>query len=106
MAKGPVDFLLRYFGIRAAQHGSRLALGGLEDLAIADEIGNLETWHPRLTRAKKLSRATELKIEFRDLKAVIGAGHCVQSALSFLRYLATGHQNAIRLCGASPDASP
>ncbi len=105
VAQGAIDFFFRDFFIGARQHRGRFALGGFQQLAVANEVGDLKARHAGLTGAEKLTRAAQFKIEFGNLKAVGSANHGVETAFAVLGNLAAGHQDAKRFGGAAADAS-
>ncbi len=91
--------------IGARQHRGRFALGSFQQLAVANEVGDLKARHSGLAGAEKLARAAQFKIEFGNLEAVGGANHGVETAFAVLGNLAAGHQDAKRFGAAAADAS-
>src|SRR6185369_835935 len=105
VAEGAVDFFLRYVLVGAGQDGGGFALGSLEKLAVADQVGDLEAWHTGLASAEEFTRAAQFEIELGDLEAVGGADHGVKAAFAILGDFSAGHENTERLGGSAADAS-
>ena len=105
MAEGAVDLFLGELGVRTGENRGRLELGCLEQLAVADQVSDLEARHPRLAGAEKFAGAAELKIKFGDLETIRGTDHGVEAPFTVVGDLAAGHEYAIRLSGAAADAA-
>src|SRR5581483_3374067 len=76
---------------------------GLEQLAVANDVGYPKIGHAGLTRSKKFAGAAQFQVEFGDFETIIGADHCVQAALAIFGNFSSGHENAIGLCGSTAD---
>src|SRR5260370_20618173 len=98
------DFFGRNFSGRSCDYGCRFALGGFKQLAVANDVGDAEARHPRLSRAEELAGAAKFEIEFGNLKAVVGAHHGLETPLTFFRNFASRHEDAVRLCGSAADS--
>ncbi len=76
------------------EKGAGFSLSDLEQVAVAEEVGDAETGHAGLTRAEELARAAELKVHFGDLETVVGFYHLIEPLLAFVADLFPRHQNA------------
>src|SRR5262249_22146446 len=81
------------------------SFGQLQQLAIAENVGDAQTGHAGLLGAEKLARAAQFEIEFGDSEAVLCAHHLVKAALGSVGNLAAGHEHTERFGGATADAS-
>ena len=69
--------------VTARNHGGGLALGELQHLTVAQQIGYAQIGHPRLLGSKEFSRPAQFKIELRDFKSILRAHHGVKTLLGF-----------------------
>src|SRR6266849_8754485 len=100
-----IDLFFRDLFIGARQHRGGFALGGFQELAVADEIGHLKVWHPGLAGAEEFTWPAQLKVEFGNLEAVGSADHGIEAAFAILGNFSSSHQNAIGFGRAAADAS-
>src|SRR5919197_4322052 len=83
----------------------RFAPRVLEDGRVAQQIGHAELRQPRLARAEELAGATQLQVDLRDLEAVVGLRHRVDTSLRVLAEPPAREQDAVRLPRATADAA-
>jgi len=60
VTQGCVDFCLRDFCVWTGQDRGGFAFGGFEQLAIADQVGDLKAGHACLARAEEFTWAAKL----------------------------------------------
>src|SRR6202162_4202994 len=105
VAQGSINFFFRDFFVGARQYRGRFALGGFQELAVANEVGDLKARHAGLTGAEKLTRTAQLKIEFGNLETVGSTNHGAETAFAVLGNFPAGHEDAKRFRGAPANAS-
>src|SRR5664279_2186650 len=95
---GAGDLLFGQIGVGPSEHVSRLPTRGLQQFAVAQQIGHAKVRHACLLGTEELAGAALLQVEFGNLESILSAHH------GFERNFAAGHQNAVRLCAAASDA--
>src|SRR5271166_193064 len=82
-----------------------LLLRQLEQNAVAYQVGGAEIGQTGLSCTEKFSRAAQLKIQLRELEAVLRAHHGGKALLGLGRDFSAGHENAVGLCRSSAHAT-
>src|SRR5205814_707380 len=79
----------------------------LEQLAVAEEMGEAKIGETRLARAEQGSAAAQLEVDLGELEAVARLAERLQSGVRGLRQLLlrAGDEQAVRLLGPATDAA-
>ena len=75
-----------------------------EQVLVAQRICDVKSQLSGLPRSKKLSWAAQRKVRFGDFEPIRGAHHGVEPGARLIGHAKRGHQDAVRLVGASADA--
>ena len=82
-----------------------LVLGQFEQGAVADEVGDPEIGQAGLTRAEEFAGAAHGEIKLRELEAILGADHGIQSFFSLFRHALSSDEDAVAFGRATADAA-
>src|SRR5437773_854690 len=94
--------VVRLFQLRVAvDQLEGFAAGQLEDLGIANDVGDTQAQQAALLSAVELAAAAQLQVHFGDAEAIAGGDHRLQ-ALPAIVALRVGKQHAVRLVLAAP----
>src|ERR1700682_2708853 len=106
LAREHAQNALQSGGLRGSVgEGEGFAAGLLEEFAVAERVGDVETKGAGLAGAEEFAGAAKLEIGFGDFKAVGGAHHGFEAGAGFVGHAHRADKDAVGFLRAAADAS-